>query len=105
MAGETSLLSRHFSSHVPVEQVPARLQRKCFHFKQQDFWILKETESLEQKKKHVVKGNLEFFPQLLGLEDEDGYHQVSSLIENNSEELQKKLNIIFPPFQHKCMTG
>jgi hypothetical protein len=30
---ETRLLSRHFSSHEPVEQVSARPQRKCFDFK------------------------------------------------------------------------
>jgi hypothetical protein len=40
------------------------------------------------------------FPLLLGLENEEGYHK--SL---HPEELRNKLNIIFPPFQHKYMTG
>jgi hypothetical protein len=53
-------------------------------------------------KNHVVKRNLEMFPLLLGLESEEGYHEFSSHIENKCG---KKLNIIFPPFQHKCITG
>ncbi|PNF40330.1 hypothetical protein B7P43_G04518 [Cryptotermes secundus] len=32
-------------------------------------------------KNHIVKGNLEMFPLLLGLKSEEGYHQVSSLID------------------------
>jgi hypothetical protein len=52
---------------------------------------------------HVVKKNLEMFPLLLGLDSEEEYQQVSSLIENHLEEMRNKYNIIFLPFQHKCM--
>jgi hypothetical protein len=34
-------------------------------------------------KNHVVTGNLEMLPLLLGLENEEGYQQVSSLTENH----------------------
>jgi hypothetical protein len=50
-----------------------------------------------------VKENLEMFPLLLGLQSEEGYQQVSRFIDNDLEELRIKLNIIFSPFQHKCM--
>jgi hypothetical protein len=56
-------------------------------------------------KNQVLKGNPAMFPLLLALRSEEGYQQVSSLIENHLEELQNKLNIIFRPFQHKRMTG
>jgi hypothetical protein len=36
------------------------------------------------------------FPQLLGLENKEGYQQVSSLIENHLEELQDKTEEYFP---------
>jgi hypothetical protein len=49
----------------------------------------------------VVKGNLESFRMLLGLEGEEGYHQVSNLMENHLEEMQNEIK----HFQHKCMTG
>jgi hypothetical protein len=45
-------------------------------------------------KNHVVKGNLESFPPLLGLEGEE----VSSLTENHLEELRNDIKIIFLPF-------
>jgi hypothetical protein len=37
------------------------------------------------------------FPLLLGLESEEGYQQVSSLIKNHLEELQNKIEQYFPP--------
>jgi hypothetical protein len=40
----------------------------------------------------VVKGN----PLLLGLVNEEGYQQVSSLIENHPEELRNKIKPYFP---------
>jgi hypothetical protein len=43
-----------------------------------------------------VKGNLEMFPVLLGLQCEEGYQQVSSLIENHLEELRNKIKHYFP---------
>jgi hypothetical protein len=36
------------------------------------------------------------FPLLLGLESEEGYQEVSSLIENYLEELQNKIEQYFP---------
>jgi hypothetical protein len=60
---------------------------------------------LNHCKNHIVKGILEKFPLLLGLGSEEGYHQVSSLIESTLKNNGTKLNIIFPPFQHKCMAG
>jgi hypothetical protein len=42
-------------------------------------------------KNHVVKGNLEMFPLLLGLGSEEGYQEVSSLIGNHLEALRNKI--------------
>jgi hypothetical protein len=42
-----------------------------------------------------VKGNLEMFPLLLGLESEEGYQQVSNLIESHLEELRNKIKHYF----------
>jgi hypothetical protein len=53
--------------------------------------ILGFKRKLNLWKNHVVKGNLEMFSQLLGVESGGGYQKVSSLIENHLEEL---LNII-----------
>jgi hypothetical protein len=47
-------------------------------------------------KNHVAKRNLEIFPLLLGLESEEGYQQVSSLIGSHLEELQNKIEQYFP---------
>jgi hypothetical protein len=47
-------------------------------------------------KNRVVKGHLEMFPLLLGLESEKGYQQVSSLFENHLEELRNKRKRYFP---------
>jgi hypothetical protein len=52
--------------------------------------ILGFKRKLNLWKNHTAKGNLEMFPLLLGLESEEGYQQVSSLIENHLEELQNK---------------
>jgi hypothetical protein len=35
-----------------------------------------------------MRVNLEMFPLLLGLESEEGYQKISSLIENHPEKLQ-----------------
>jgi hypothetical protein len=99
---ETSLLIRHFSSHEPVEQVSSRPWRKCLVSNDK---ILGFKRKLNLWKNQVAKRNLEMFPLLLGLDNEDGYHQVPSLIEKHLEEFQNKLNSISPPFQHKRMTG
>jgi hypothetical protein len=58
--------------------------------------ILGFKRELNLWKNHVVKGNLEMFPLLLGLESEEGYQQVSSLIENHLEELWNKIKHYFP---------
>lgn len=47
-------------------------------------------------KSHVVKGNLEMFPLLLGLGSEEGHQQVSSLIESHLDVLQSKMEYYFP---------
>jgi hypothetical protein len=46
-------------------------------------------------KNHVVRGNLEMFPVLLGLESQEGYQQISSRIENRHEEQQNKTKHYF----------
>jgi hypothetical protein len=38
--------------------------------------ILGFKRKLNLRKNHVVKGNLQMFPVLLGLESEEGYYQV-----------------------------
>jgi hypothetical protein len=43
-----------------------------------------------------MNGNIEMFPLLLGLESEEGYQQVYSLIGNHLEKLQKKIKHYFP---------
>jgi hypothetical protein len=48
------------------------------------------------EKIHVMRGNLEMFPLLLGLESEERYQQFSSLIENHLEELRNKIKHYFP---------
>jgi hypothetical protein len=47
-------------------------------------------------KNRVVKGNLEMFPLLLGLESEEQYQQMSNIIENHLEELRNKIKHYFP---------
>jgi hypothetical protein len=66
--------------------------------------ILGFKRKLNLWKNHVVKGNLEMFPLLLGFGHEEGYQQVLSLIGNHLEDWNK-IKHYFPPFQHKCMTG
>jgi hypothetical protein len=58
--------------------------------------ILGFKRKLNLWKNHGVKGNLEMFPLLLGLQSEEGYQQVSSLIENLLEELQNIIKPYFP---------
>jgi hypothetical protein len=60
--------------------------------------ILGLKRKLNLWKNHVVKGNLEMFPLVLGLESEEGYQQVSSLIDNHPEELRNKIKRYFPLF-------
>jgi hypothetical protein len=45
---------------------------------------------------HVLKGNVEMFPPLLGLESEEGYQKVSHLIGNHLEELRNRIKHNFP---------
>ena len=52
--------------------------------------------SLNLWKNYVAKGNLEMFQQLQGLKSEDGYQQISSLIQKHLEELQIKIEHYFP---------
>jgi hypothetical protein len=54
--------------------------------------ILRFKRKLNLWKNHVVKGNLEMLPMLLGLEGEEGYQQVLSCIENHHENCRTKLN-------------
>jgi hypothetical protein len=58
--------------------------------------ILEFKKKLNLWKNHVVKGNLEMFPLLLGVESEEGYQQVFSLIGNHHEELQNRIKHYFP---------
>jgi hypothetical protein len=58
--------------------------------------ILGFKRKLNLWKNHVVIGYLETFPLLLGLEREEGYQQVSSLIGNHHEELRNKIKHNFP---------
>jgi RNA recognition motif-containing protein len=58
------------------------------------FWDLRG--KLNLWKNYVVKGNLEMFPLLLGLESEEGHQQVSSLTENHREELRNKIKHYSP---------
>jgi hypothetical protein len=70
-AGETSLLSRHFSSHEPAEQGPGESALASCQ-------ILGFKKKLNLWKNHVAKGNSEMFSLLLGLESERGYQHISS---------------------------
>jgi hypothetical protein len=54
---------------------------------------------------HILKGNFEMLPLLLGLETEEEYQQVSSIIDNHPEELQNNIKHYFPSFSTQCMTG
>jgi hypothetical protein len=47
-------------------------------------------------KNRVVKGNLEMVTPLLGIESEEGYQQVSGLIENHLEEQWNKIKQYIP---------
>jgi hypothetical protein len=44
---------------------------------------------------YIQRGNLEMFPLLLGIESEEGYQQVSSLIGKHHEELWNKIKHYF----------
>jgi hypothetical protein len=55
MTAEIGLLSRHFSSHEPAEQVSARPWRKCFTSSDK---ILGFKRKLNLWKNHVAEGNL-----------------------------------------------
>ncbi|XP_068115889.1 zinc finger BED domain-containing protein 5-like [Hyperolius riggenbachi] len=76
--------------------------------------ILGFQRKLSLWKNHVANGNLKMFPLLSGLESEEGYHQVSNLIEKHLEDLQNKMEHYFPslstqqydwvrdPFSEEC---
>jgi hypothetical protein len=93
MAGETSLLSRHFSSYELAGPFSARPQRQFCDFSDK---ILGLKRKVNLRKNHFVKGNLEMFSQLLELESEGGYQQVLSLVENHLEELQNIIKHYLP---------
>jgi hypothetical protein len=57
--------------------------------------ILALKRNLNVWKTRVARGNLEMFPLLLRLENEEGYQQVLSLIENHPEELRSKIKHYF----------
>jgi hypothetical protein len=65
MAGETSLLSKHFSSHEPVEQVTARPPEKMFSLQVTRFLDLKGNWIL--RKIMLQKEILKFFHHCWGL--------------------------------------
>lgn len=92
MAGETSLLSRL----IPMNQLNKLLQgpRENVFFSSDK--ILGFNRKLNLWINHVLRGNLEMFPLLLGLESEERYQQVSNLIDNHLEELQNKIKHYFP---------
>jgi hypothetical protein len=90
MAGETCLLSRYFSS---VNQLDRILQGPRENFVTSSDKILGFKRKLNLWKNHVVKGNPEMFSQLLGLESEGGYQQVSSLIENHLEAVSTQVYV------------
>jgi hypothetical protein len=50
--------------------------------------ILGFKRKLNLWKSHTVEGNLGMFPLLLGLESDEGYQRVSSLVQNDHEELR-----------------
>jgi hemerythrin-like domain-containing protein len=90
MTGETRLLSRNFSSKEQFEQGPGDSVLTS------DDIILGFRRKLNLWRNHVMRGKLEIFPELLGLESEEGYQQVSSLVENLLEELRNKIKHYFP---------
>jgi hypothetical protein len=58
--------------------------------------ILWFKRKLNHWKNHIVKGNLEMCPLPLGLESEEEYQQVSSLIKNHVEQMRNKIKHYFP---------
>jgi hypothetical protein len=78
-----------------VEQVSTRLWRKSVTSNDK---ILEFKRKLTLWKNHVVKGNLEIFPLLLGPESEEAYQQVLHLIGNHFEELQNRIEHYFASF-------
>jgi hypothetical protein len=59
--------------------------------------IIRFKRKLNHWKNHAVREKLYTFPLLLGLESEEGYWQVSSLIQNHIEKL-RNTNILSLPF-------
>jgi hypothetical protein len=102
MVGETSPL-RDMIHH--MDELNKSLQVPGENVLTSSYKILGFKRKLNLLKNHVVEGNLEMFPLLLGLESEKGHQQVSSLIVAPMKNCGTKLNIIFFPLQHKCMTG
>jgi hypothetical protein len=71
----------------------------------QMIWILGFKRKLQLWKNPVVVGNLEMFPLLLGLQGEEDTSKSRVALITTLKNCRTKLNIIFHPFQHKCMTG
>jgi hypothetical protein len=94
MAEETSLLSRHFSSHELAEQVSAKPWIKCFDFKCQNSWIQKESESLE--KMMLRKDSLKHFQCYWSLRVKD-FRKSRVLLKTTMKNCGTNLSIIFPP--------
>jgi hypothetical protein len=92
MATETSLLSRHFSSHEPLEHGSAMPRENVLTSSDK---ILGFKRKMKLWKNHVVRGNLEMLPLLLRLESEEGYQHISSPIRNHIEELKNKIKPYF----------
>jgi hypothetical protein len=79
-----------------MNQLNKPLQGPGEHFVTSSDKILGFKRKLNLWKNHVVKGNLEIFSQLLGLESEGGYQQVSNLIEEHLEELRNIIKHYLP---------
>jgi hypothetical protein len=75
MAGEISLLSRLFHH---MNQLNKSLQGPGENVLISSDKILGFKRKLNVWKNHVMNGNLEMFPLLLGLQREEGYQQVLS---------------------------
>ena len=93
MVAEASLLSRHFHH---MDQLNKSLQGHRENVLTSSDKILAFRRKLNLWKNHVAKGNLEMFQLLVGLQTEEGYEQISSLIETHLEELWIRIGHYFP---------
>jgi hypothetical protein len=101
MAGESSLFSRYFSSYEPVEQITARPGENAMT---SSYRILGFKRKLNLWKNHVVEGNLECFYCCWDLKMKQDVSKSLVLLKTSLKNCRTNLNIIFPPFQRKCMT-